>query len=188
MPERCQARPKNLSRLELGNSPLDKYFNHQNLDTLFMNEKGTPSVCTFEEHYPDKIIRLATAFMVLLLIVACSSASGRNRSDVSGKLTADQFISHMTTQLYLTEKQELQIRPVVEADFKKRKAIIDKYHGKGRDSRDALRAELQELKISTESDIVPFLTDEQMDKFRKLYDQKLQTPSKRKGRGGRRRF
>ena len=52
----------------------------------------------------------------------------------------------------------------------------------------ALRAELQELKILTESDIAPFLTNEQMDKFRKLYDQKLQTPRKRKGLGGRRIF
>jgi hypothetical protein len=69
-----------------------------------------------------------------------------------------------------------------------RNEIIEKYQGKGRGSRGALRAELQEQQKVTESIIEPFLTDEQMEKFRKLSEQRLKIPTQKTGRSRRNRF
>ena len=150
-----------------------------------MNAKGIIRVNNSKKHnFRNNILITTTCLLVLMLSIACPSTMARSRSDASKSLTCDQFMSLLRTQLNLTEDQETQIRPGIESDFKQREKIMADL-GKDRESRDALKAELQNLQKSTEASVGPFLTDEQLEEFKTLYEQKLPKKPQRSGRTGR---
>ena len=86
----------------------------------------------------------------------------------------DQVMADMKSRLGLTEDQEAQIKPILEDDFVKRHAIIEKYQGQGRQARSSLRTELQELRTTTEHRLEPILTKAQMEEYRKMQEEARQ--------------
>ena len=123
------------------------------------------------KHFPYKYIfshYFATIFLVALLstsgLISCSS-SVQNRQRIPKSETADQIIVEMKSVLNLTPDQEINIRPIIEEQAKKRKALIDKYQGRNCQGPDCLKDQLKDLRISTESQLQYFLTNDQMIKY-----------------------
>jgi hypothetical protein len=59
--------------------------------------------------------------------------------------TANEFISVMKTRLNLTEKQEIQVYPIIHKEFEKRREIFERHRGQGRQGMQSLKNEMQEL-------------------------------------------
>ena len=100
-------------------------------------------------------------------LISCSHPvqSRRRITEVKEAKTAGQIISGMKTELRLTDEQEVNIQPIIEEQVKKRNELIKKYQGQDRQGLDSLRDELKDLRISTESQLQYFLTNEQMIKY-----------------------
>lgn len=100
-------------------------------------------------------------------IVSCSHpAPNRKKGPVTKEAKpADQIISEMRATLNLTNEQEVKLRPIIEEQVKRRNELIKKYEeGKCRGT-DCLIDPLKDLRISTESQLQYFLTNDQMIKY-----------------------
>ncbi len=152
-----------------------------------MNAKEIIRVNNLKKHnFRNNILIATTCLLVLLLSIACPTTMARSRSDAPKSLTSDQFMSLLRTQLHLTEDQETQIRPGIETDFKQRENIMADL-GKNRENQKALKAELQNLQKSTEASVGPFMTNEQFEKFKTLYEEKIPKRPQEGGQTGRNR-
>lgn len=85
--------------------------------------------------------------------------------EVKEAKTADQIISGMKTEIRLTNEQEVNIRPIIEEQVKKRNELIKNYKGRDCHGTDCLKDELKEVRMSTENQLQYFLTNEQMIKY-----------------------
>ena len=71
----------------------------------------------------------------------------------------------MKTEIGLTDEQEVNIRPIIEEQVKKRNELIKKYQGLNCHGTDCMKDELKDLRISTENQLQYFLTNDQMIKY-----------------------
>ena len=112
--------------------------------------------------------------------------------------TADQIITEMKDRLYLTEEEEVHIRPIIEEQVRGRKELVKKYAGKGYKGIDSLKEELKDLRIRTADRLQYFLTSDQMLQYGAMQqeeDERIsgkpetqpeeETQKPRKGRGRR---
>jgi len=79
--------------------------------------------------------------------------------------TAEQIITEMKGRLYLTEEEEVNVRPIIESQVRGRRELIKKYEGKGYKEMDSLKEDLKDLRIRTASQLQYFLTSDQMIKY-----------------------
>ena len=128
----------------------------------------------FPKHFTSQSIfvdRFLTLFLVGLLststLISCSPyAQNRRRiTEVKEAKTAGQIISDMKTEIGLTDEQEVNVRPIIEEQVKKRNELIKKYQGRDCHGTDCLKDELKDLRISTENQLQYFLTNDQMIKY-----------------------
>jgi hypothetical protein len=105
----------------------------------------------------------------------------------------------MKTALRLTDDQEVNIRPIIEEQVKKRSELIKKYQGRDCPRTDCLKDQLKDLRISTENQLQYFLTNDQMIQYGNMQQEEDQritgitsektqeevTQEKPKGRGRR---
>jgi len=149
--------------------------------------------------YP--IIMLIGYLLLASTLISCSpQAQNRRRiTEVKEAKTADQIISGMKTALRLTDEQEVNIRPIIEEQVKKRSELIKKYQGRDCHGTDCLKDQLKDLRISTENQLQYFLTNDQMIKYGNMQQEEDQritgitsektqeevTQEKPKGRGRR---
>ena len=117
---------------------------------------------------------IPTVCLCLLIMTACSSGRSRTRGSLPEGKTANEFISVMKTRLNLTEKQEIQVYPIIHKEFEKRREIFERHRGQGRQGMQSLKNEMQELQITTEKKLEKILTQEQMKEYRKLRDEERQ--------------
>jgi hypothetical protein len=117
--------------------------------------------------YKYSFILLIGYSLLAITLISCSHPAQNRRRIPEAKepKTAQQIISAMKTVLRLTDEQEIHIRPIIEEQVKKRNELFKKYRGQGRPGMDSLRDELKDLRISTESQLQYFLTNEQMIKY-----------------------
>lgn len=118
------------------------------------------------------------ACVLLMSTVPFAGAHAQNVRHTEGR-SPDQIMADMKSRLGLTEDQEARIRPILENEFVKRHAIIEKYQGQGRQGRSSLRNELQQLRSSTDHQLEPILTKAQMEEYRKMQEE-----ARQKMRGG----
>ena len=106
------------------------------------------------------------AFSILLLFLASTfpscSPHRQNLRPAPEPKSSDQIMSEMKRQLKLSNEQEVNIRPIIENQVKKREELIRKYQAQDRQSMASLRDELKDLRIVTEKQLQYFLTSEQM--------------------------
>jgi hypothetical protein len=119
-----------------------------------------------------------TASLLLAGVLICCSPFAQNRRPVPEAKTADQIIMDMKKWLGLTGEQGGKIRPIIEEQVKKRNELIKKYQGQGRQDMDALKYELQDLRISTEKQLQYFLTNEEMIEYGKMQQEEDQRITK----------
>ena len=86
----------------------------------------------------------------------------------------DQIVAAMKTRLGLTEEQEAQVKPVLEDEFVKRRAILETSQGQGPEGRSSLRGELQKLRSATDQRLGAILTKAQMDEYRNMQQEARQ--------------
>jgi predicted metal-dependent hydrolase len=138
-----------------------------------------PKHFTYESIFADRFL---TLFLVGLLststLISCSPHVQNRRpiTEVKEAKTAGQIISDMKTEIRLTDEQEVNIRPVIEEQVKKRNELIKKYQGRDCHGADCLKDELKDLRISTENQLQYFLTNDQMIKYGNMQqeeDQKI---------------
>ena len=121
------------------------------------------------EYYrkPFKQIRLIVSIGCLLLagtVMSCSH-TGHNRQQIKGPRAADQILFQMKAYLDLTDEQEVKVRPIIEAQVKERNDEFEKCKDHGRDGRDYLKIELKDLRLRTEKQLQPLLTNEQLTRY-----------------------
>lgn len=117
---------------------------------------------------------IPTVCLCFLIMTACSSGRSRTRGSLHEGKTANEFISVMKTRLNLTEKQEIQVYPIIHKEFEKRREIFERHRGQGPQGMQSLKNEMQELQITTEKKLEKILTQEQMKEYRKLRDEERQ--------------
>jgi uncharacterized membrane protein YdfJ with MMPL/SSD domain len=83
----------------------------------------------------------------------------------------DRIISNLATRLNLTEEQTEHIRPILEENITKRRELIEKYQGQGRQAFQAFREDNQQLQQETETQLEAILTGEQMREYKALQEE-----------------
>ncbi len=122
-------------------------------------------------------------FSILILFLAstfssCSPPRQNLRPPPEAK-SPDQIINELKRQLKLSNEQEVNIRPIIENQVKKREELIRKYQAQDRQSMASLRDELKDLRIITEKQLQYFLTSEQMIDYGYMQqeeDQRISSP------------
>jgi hypothetical protein len=113
------------------------------------------------------IIMLSGHLLLASTLISCSHPAqnrGRLREAKEAK-TADQILSDMKAGLKLTDEQEVNTRPIIEEQVKKRNELIRKYQGRDCRGTDCLKDQLKDLRINTENQLQYFLTNDQMIKY-----------------------
>lgn len=114
-------------------------------------------------------------FLAVLIVYAAVFAypaygfRGKYNSD------SDQIVTTLKDKLKLSETQEDQLRPIIESHVTKRQELFNKYRSGDQQDRRSMRAEMQELRENTRSQLAKYLTDDQMVSF-----DRLQAEQKRK--------
>ena len=117
--------------------------------------------------YKYSIIMLIEYSLLAFILMSCSHPvqTRRRTPEVKEAKTAEQIISDMKTELRLPDEQEVNIRPIIEEQVRKRNELIMKYQGRDCHGTDCLKDELKDLRISTENRLQYFLTNDQMIKY-----------------------
>ena len=134
--------------------------------------------------------KIATILVFVFAFTITTNAQQQKR----GKLSVDQIMKKMTKDLELTSEQQLQIKPIVEKEFKERKVMLEKrkeMRESGERPTKAQRQEMRELRIAKvkemDEKMKGVLNEEQFTKYKQL--QKEQQEKRREGRReGRRNF
>lgn len=98
--------------------------------------------------------------------------------------TPEQVIARLTERLGLTEQQAAEIEPVIKDSIQKKKEVFDKYGEKRWEVRQAMRDEMQAIGDDTHKQLSNILTDEQIDDFRTLMEERPAHMNKFMGRRG----
>ncbi|QTA90466.1 hypothetical protein [Desulfonema magnum] len=131
-----------------------------------------------------KVSTMAVIFGSLIIFLAASYAAAQKGRFRGTERNPDQIMSVLKDRLSLTEEQEAQVRPIMEEQIEKQRALFEKYRGKGRADRRTMRDEMQKNQEDTEKRLEGVLSKEQMDEFRKIRDEKR---NKMRGKGRNRR-
>ncbi len=99
----------------------------------------------------------------------------------------EQILADMQQQLNLTDAQVEQVRPILRVQSQKRKELFDKYRSQGRQGRSAIHSEMQTLRAETEAQLVEILSNDQMQAYRNMQDQRRERMQPRFRSGGSRR-
>ena len=132
-------------------------------NAIISSEKGA------SKPHPHKgsIILLIGHLLLASTLMSCSHpAQNRGRiREAKEARTADPILSDMKAGLKLTDDQEVNIRPIIEEQVKKRNELIKKYQGQNCQGTDCLKDQLKDLRINTENQLQYFLTSEQMIQY-----------------------
>lgn len=93
-------------------------------------------------------------------------------SYASGRMTTDQLMSIISTRLNLSDEQTIQVRPTIENFFNKKETLVADFKN-NRIDRKSVKSEIKKLIRTTLTDARPFLTDEQSEKLKAIFIEKL---------------
>jgi len=93
-------------------------------------------------------------------------------SYASGRMTTDQLMSIISTRLNLSDEQTIQVRPTIENFFNKKETLVADFKN-NRIDRKGVKSEIKKLIRTTLTDARPFLTDEQSEKLKAIFIEKL---------------
>ncbi len=96
---------------------------------------------------------------------------GPFRPGLAGE-TPDRVASSLRESLELSKAQEEKVRAIFEEHSEKRRKIFDTYSGQDRHDRKAMRNEMHELQEATEKQLEKMLTQEQMDLYLEIQEEK----------------
>lgn len=116
---------------------------------------------------------LATMALALLLTSFASAFASQDAS-APRRAEVQQRIDELKERLALTPQQVDQIRPVLEDELDKLKALRDRYAdgGQGRRQRRAMAREFREIQRAADQRLRDILTKEQMSELQKVREER----------------
>ena len=96
-------------------------------------------------------------------------------------LSSDERLAQLTEQLDLTDEQAKQMKPIIEEQSKKQQEIFDSASG----DRETMRAEMMNLMEETDEQYAEVLTEEQMNTYREMRQQRMRQGRPPPPQGGR---
>ena len=115
------------------------------------------------------------------LAVSATPALAQQGQGGRQMLDADERLAQMTEQLDLTDEQVKQMKPIVEEQTKKQEAIFENASG----NRETMRAEMMKLMEETDKQYAEVLTEEQMNTYREMRQQRMRQGRPPPPQGGR---
>jgi Spy/CpxP family protein refolding chaperone len=112
---------------------------------------------------------LTVLFASFALAVFATPAMAQQGQGGRRMLGADERLAQMTEQLDLTGEQVKQLKPIVEEQTKKQEAIFENASG----DRETMRAEMMKLMEETDKQYAEVLTEEQMNTYREMRQQRM---------------
>ena len=130
-----------------------------------------------------RCIRGALKSFVALFALVLASTPALAQQGQGGRrmLGADERLAQMTEQLDLTDEQVKQMKPIVEEQTKKQEAIFENASG----DRETMRAEMMKLMEETDKQYAEVLTEEQMNTYREMRQQRMRQGRPPPPQGGR---
>lgn len=107
-----------------------------------------------------------------------SSAQQQNASNMVQKMNTDNMFQKMKTDLNLTQAQADAVKPIIEQNATKRKALMESLKQQGAD-KDTIRNQMEQLNQERDQQLSKILSPDQMDKLKTI-------KSERQHKGGRR--
>jgi hypothetical protein len=121
-----------------------------------------------------------TVLAVLLLAAGCASQETRGpgqsggpggHGGLGGPVSAEQRVADMRAKLGLSDEQAAKVKPIIEEQFKRQKAIMDQARSGGREAREKLQPKLDDLQWDIDKKLAAVLTEEQMLAYSKWVEQ-----------------
>ena len=89
----------------------------------------------------------------------------------AGPVSAEQRVADMRTKLGLTAEQAAEVKPIIEEQFERRKAIMDQARSKGREAMEKLQPKLDDLEWDIDKKLAAVLTEDQMLAYTKWVEE-----------------
>ncbi|MBK5096831.1 MAG: Spy/CpxP family protein refolding chaperone [Gemmatimonadetes bacterium] len=96
-------------------------------------------------------------------------------------LSPDERLAQLTEQLDLTDEQATQMKPIIEEQSKKQQELFQNAGG----DRATMRAEMTKLMEDTDKQYAEVLTEEQMNKYREMRQERMRQGRPPPPQGGR---
>jgi len=123
-----------------------------------------------------------TVFVALFALVLVSTPALAQQGPGGRRmLSSDERLAQLTEQLDLTDEQAKQMKPIIEEQSKKQQEIFDSASG----DRETMRAEMMNLMEETDEQYAEVLTEEQMNTYRKMRQQRMRQGRPPPPQGGR---
>ena len=124
---------------------------------------------------------LSFALLAMALVVATSSslwAQGQGQGRRMGQVDIDSLVADLTEQLDLTEKQAVQLKPVLEKQYSGMRELMMAARQSG--DRSTVQPKMAQLREQHHAEVAKILTEDQLKKY-----QEIQESSRRGGMGRR---
>lgn len=123
---------------------------------------------------------LTAAFAILLGgVLMLSPAQAEPRGEPQREISPEVAVCVLKDRLDLTDEQADAIKPIIEESMSKRREIFEKYSDQRRETRKDMRSEMQELRGGTEGDLAAVLTEEQIEDFQALMEERKERRKER---------
>lgn len=132
---------------------------------------------------------ILSVLAVLMLAAGCSSREARapeqsggpggpgGPGGQAGPISAEQRVADMKTRLGLTGEQAAAVKPIIEEQFERRKAIMDQSRSGGSEAREKLQAKMDDLEWDIDKKLAAVLTADQMLAYTKwIEEEAARTP------------
>ena len=140
---------------------------HQNRPTALFLQAGKKM---YSNLFKVKNQFLAIASITIMLVMLCSApasfAQGRGGQNMAERMKAQA--DEVVKALALTGEKEVQVRGILEAETKERASIFEGFQGQDRNARQMMREEMTELGERTTEKLKAVLSEEEMEKYKKV--------------------
>ncbi len=132
---------------------------------------------------PAPGIRAAITVFVALFALALASTPALAQQGPGGRrmLSPDERLAQFIEQLDLTDEQATQMKPIIDEQSKKQQELFANSSG----DRETMRAEMMKLMEETDEQYAEVLTEEQMNKYREMRQQRMRQGRPPPPQGGR---
>ena len=127
--------------------------------------------------------RGALTALVALFAIGLSATPALAQQGPGGRrmLSPDERLAQLTEQLDLTDEQAEQMKPIIDEQTKKQQDLFQNAGG----DRETMRAEMTKLVEEMDEQYAEVLTEEQMNKYREMRQQRMRQGRPPPPQGGR---
>lgn len=110
--------------------------------------------------------------VLCIAVLAAQPVRARAQNRPVRGVSAERVVSRLSQELNLTQEQEERLRPVIEESAEKRREIFKD-----------MRSRMEELDKSTDEKLSGILTEEQMEEYRNMREERRERRKDRRGGG-----